>query len=180
MEVCQVQNFRKIADAQRGRTRRRNAAKRSRTMKGGARSRSGPAPDPGALRRERDGDDWVQLPAGGRKGRVPAWPLTTATRRERTVWNRLWKKPQAVVWEAEGSQDIVALYVRRFVEAEQRGSPTNLSTLVRQMADSLGLTTPGLRANRWTIVAEEEKSDVREQRVSSKSRLKVVPDVNSA
>lgn len=142
--------------------------------KGGARSRSGPAPDPQALRRERDADEWRKLPAAGRTGRVPAWTLTTATKRERTVWNRLWKKPQAIIWEEEGQQDVVALYVRRFVEAEQRGSPTNLSTLVRQMADSLGLTTPGLRANRWTIVSEVEPEKATPRRSSSKARLQVV------
>ena len=145
--------------------------------KGGARARSGPAPDPNALRRERDADEWVKLPAKGRGGRAPAWPLTKATARERTVWNRLWKKPQAVQWESDGLHEVVALYVRRFVEAEERGSPTNLSTLVRQLADSLGLTTPGLRANRWTIVAEEEpKRPARSSRSSSRARLAVVRD----
>jgi len=144
--------------------------------KGGARSRSGPAPDPSALRRERDGDEWRKLPAAGRGGRPPAWPLTTATKRERAVWNRLWKKPQAVVWEEEGQQDVVAIYVRRFCEAEVRGSPTNLSTLVRQMADSLGLTTPGLRANRWTIVTEEQQKAPARTSSSSRAKLTVVKD----
>ncbi len=35
----------------------------------------------------------------------------------------------------------VALYCRRFVEASALESPVALSTLVRQMADSLGLTS---------------------------------------
>lgn len=108
---------------------------------------------------------------------MPAWPLTPATKRERTVWARLWKKPQAVVWEAEGQHDVVAIYVRRFCEAEVRMSPTNLSTLVRQMADALGLTTPGLRANRWTIVDEDDAEAPARRPKSSGSRAKltVVP-----
>lgn len=153
--------------------------------KGGARARSGPAPDPEALRREQHWGEWVDLPSAGRTGRAPAWPLTKATPRERTVWNRLWKLPQAIMWEKQQQHDVVALYVRRFVEAEQRGSPTNLSTLVRQLADSLGLTTPGLRSNRWRI--SERKSGVTSpssapsprpsrSRSPSKARLKVVQD----
>jgi len=45
--------------------------------RGGARVNSGPAPDPTALRRERPSDkaEWRTLPAEGRKGRAPAWPL---------------------------------------------------------------------------------------------------------
>lgn len=40
--------------------------------------RSGPPPDPNALRRSRDGKDWVKLPAAGRgaDAEVPAWPLS--------------------------------------------------------------------------------------------------------
>jgi hypothetical protein len=49
-------------------------------------------------------------------------------------------------------QDIeVALYVRRLVQVEQRDSSVNLGTLVRQMADNLGLTTPGMLRNRWRL-----------------------------
>jgi hypothetical protein len=48
-------------------------------VKGGARARSGPAPDPNALRRERDGNTWIDLPAEGRAGPPPEWPLTGRT-----------------------------------------------------------------------------------------------------
>lgn len=43
---------------------------------GGARARSGPAPDPNALRRTRDAKEWIKLKREGR-GDVPApeWPL---------------------------------------------------------------------------------------------------------
>lgn len=146
--------------------------------KGGARTRSGPAPEVDALRRDRDAKDWVDLPAEGRRGRVPAWPLTAATQRERTIWNRLWKLPQATVWEQHRQFDQVALYTRRFVEAETRGSPVNLSTLVRQMADSLGLTEVGMRANRWRIVkdqvAEKRQARTPPARPPARDRFKVV------
>ena len=122
---------------------------------GGARARSGPAPDPNALRRDRDAGEWTLLPAEGRRGATPEWPLTEQSIREAELWERLWQMPQALMWERYGQELEVALYVRRFSEAELMDSRVNLSTLVRQMADSLGLTTPGMRANRWKVSAEE-------------------------
>ena len=146
---------------------------------GGARSRSGPAPDPTALRRDRDAGEWERLPAEGRQGATPEWPLTEQTVREADLWETLWHKPQAMMWERLGQEFEVALYVRRFTEAELLDSAVNLSTLVRQMGDSLGLTTPGMRANRWRIVAGETQRTAAGPapagRVSARSRLKVVP-----
>jgi len=152
---------------------------------GGARARSGPAPDPNALRRERDAGDWTVLPAEGRQGATPDWPLSEQMIREAELWKQLWEKPQALMWERYGQELEVALYVRRFCEAEEIESKVNLSTLVRQMADSLGLTTPGLRANRWRIKRAEESAGQGDGgsggaapatgRRSSKARLTVVP-----
>jgi hypothetical protein len=146
--------------------------------KGGARARSGPAPDPNALRRERDAGEWTILPAEGRSAAAPEWPLTEQSVREVELWERLWKMPQALMWERFGQELEVALYVRRLTEAELMDSRVNLSTLVRQMGDSLGLTTPGMRANRWRIAAEEPARPVAASRPrarsSSRSRLKVV------
>lgn len=146
--------------------------------KGGARARSGPAPDPAALRRDRDAGEWTVLPAEGRGGATPDWPLGEQAGREMELWGALWRKPQAIMWERFGQELEVALYVRRFAEAEAMESRVNLSTLVRQMADSLGLTTPGMRANRWRIDAGQEPAPTARpaaKRTSARSRLKVVP-----
>lgn len=126
--------------------------------KGGARSRSGPAPEPTAARRDRKDDgEWLTLDKAGRKGKTPAWPLSpAANNREKSLWAKLWRTPQAIAWEQNQTELEVAMYVRRLAEAEQRKTATNLSTLVRQMADSLGLTTVGLRSNRWKIEAPAE------------------------
>lgn len=124
--------------------------------KGGARNRSGPAPDPSALRRERDAGEWTILPAEGRIGATPEWPLEGQTDREGSLWDLLWRKPQALMWERYGQELEVALYVRRLAEAEELEAKVTLNTLVRQMADSLGLTTPGMRANRWRIDAGDQ------------------------
>lgn len=147
--------------------------------KGGARVNSGPAPDPNALRRSRDVGDWTTLPAEGREGESPEWPLNGRCARELDLWDLLWKKPQALMWERYGQEYEVALYVRRFAESEIPGSAVNLSTLVRQMADSLGLSTPGMRNNRWRISGDEvaarrAESEAPAPRKSSRDRLKVV------
>jgi hypothetical protein len=124
--------------------------------KGGARTRSGPAPDPAALRRERDAGEWTVLPAEGREGAIPDWPMAEQSVREGELWGRLWRMPQALMWERYGQHHEVALYARRMCEAELPESSVALSTLVRQLADSLGLTTPGMRANRWRVDRAED------------------------
>ena len=135
--------------------------------KGGARTRSGPPPDPNA-------DDWLTLPTAGRKSAAPLWPLPMSNKRERELWAQLWSKPQAVAWEQLGLDLQVALYVRRFTEAEQRNTPANLSTLVRQMADSLGLTVPGLGSNRWRIETKAPTKRSQQRAPSSKGRFAVI------
>ena len=69
--------------------------------RGGARTVSGPPPDPNALRRDRPSDaaGWVILPADGRPGDPPEWPLLWQTQREYDLWKREWSRPQAVMWE---------------------------------------------------------------------------------
>lgn len=145
-------------------------------MKGGARARSGPAPDPNALARERDAGEWMILPATGRQEPPPEWPITDPTDRELELWAKLWRKPQALMWFRLGLEFEVGIYVRRLAEAEMHDARVNLSTLVRQMSDSLGLTTPGMRANRWKIeaVAEQPKTASTSSRGSARDRLKVV------
>lgn len=146
---------------------------------GGARSRSGPAPDPNALRRNRDKDgDWLLLPAEGRPGAPPAWPMPTFTDREVEVWASLWSLPQAVAWDRDHMADHVALYCRRWCEAEEPNSSVALSTLVRQLRDDLGLTTDSMLRKRWKFAADETASRRADRSVvprsSSKDRLKVV------
>ncbi|WP_424216042.1 hypothetical protein ACN20G_28250 (plasmid) [Streptomyces sp. BI20] len=155
---------------------------------GGARARSGPPPDPMALRPNTATGEWITLPPS-RTGPVPDWPLTTPSERESELWPPMWARPQAALWERYGQAVEVALYLRALTAAEQRGAPVALLTVVRQMADSLGLTVPGLRANRWKIPAAADEHDALQPaegpagrrskvppRVSSvRSRLTVIP-----
>jgi hypothetical protein len=118
---------------------------------GGARSRSGPAPDRSAVRRGRQGDHGIHLPAEGRQGETPDWPLNRPTKFEREVWEREWRRPQAVMWERRGWEVQVALYVRTLRQAASvKASAGTTTNLLRQMVN-LGLTDDGLARNGWVI-----------------------------
>lgn len=149
-------------------------------MAGGARTRSGPAPDPSALSRDRKSDlGWTVLPSKGRAGKVPEWPLLAATVRELHLWAQFWAKPQAILWERNGQVFEVALHVRCFAEAEQPEAATSLRTLVRQQADALLLTIPAMHSARVKF-SEDEVGDKRARSrkpavaSSSRSRLRSV------
>lgn len=146
-------------------------------MAKGGHGASGPAPDPNALRRDRDAGSWVPLPAAGRDGDTPEWPLDAQTSREQVLWEREWRRPQAVMWERNGQEAEVAMYVRSFALAEQLNATVASRTLVRQQQEALGLSVPGLNRNRWRIedtavAPARRKSAVRG---SARSRFKVVP-----
>ncbi len=154
--------------------------------KGGARTRSGPAPDPIALRRDRNDDQasWLTLPRAGRPGKPPPWPLANQTEREADLWASEWRRPQAVIWERNVQQLEVALYVRAVVAAEALDAPVASRTLVKQLMETLGLSLTGLARNRWRIESAAEqastartgKTSKRTQpvRSSSRSRVRVV------
>jgi hypothetical protein len=145
---------------------------------GGARARSGPAPDSNALRRDRKDDaGWTTLPASGREGKTPSWPLTEVTARETQLWVDFWKRPQAILWERNQQELEVALLVRRLVEAEERGSSTSLGTLVRQQMDALLLTIPAMLSARIRISTDEvavKRESVVQARPSARDRLKAI------
>ena len=149
-------------------------------MPKGGHARSGPAPDPNALRRERDASQWVTLPAEGRKGPVPEWPLPEPTERELELWRQMWCKPQALLWERHGQHHEVAMYCRRFAAAEEHGASVAAGTLVRQMMDSLLLTIPAMRSARIRIAetvepgGERRRPTVARRAGSARARLTVV------
>jgi hypothetical protein len=96
------------------------------------------------------------LPAGGRKGRTPAWPLPgTADRDEKTAWAQLWKTPQAVAWEQLGWTRTVARYCRVMVASERPGANASLLGQVTAMEDRLGLTPKAMRLLLWRITDDE-------------------------
>lgn len=145
---------------------------------GGARAKSGPPPDPNALRRDRDKAEWIDLPRAGRQGEAPPWPLPDQVALEAELWEREWHRPQALMWEATGQVLEVAMFVRAVVVSEgPKASAADRNVVQRKMTD-LGITVPGLRANRWRIVDElgAAKTPKRRARPSARERLKVVRD----
>jgi len=89
------------------------------------RSGAGPAPDPNSLRElQRQEAGLVRTLPRERSGRVPAWPLPTpASAAERALWSKLWKTPQAIVWEEQGVERAVARYVRLSIVVESGDVP---------------------------------------------------------
>lgn len=171
---------------------------------GGARARSGPAPDPTALRRDRKDDAaWITLPAEGFKGDVPEFPLpqisvydiywadkqrvkefdpeATAALRDREIdmWATLWAKPQAFMWAKLGLEFEVAAYVRAFIESTGPDSNSGLKTAALRMAAEIGLSLPGMHSLRWKF-SEDELGARRDSRpavakgVSAKDRLAAI------
>lgn len=152
---------------------------------GGARANSGPPPDPNALRRNRKSDQagWSTLPAEGRTGPPPEWPLVDVEPREWDLWRNLWERPQAVMWERLGLDIEVALFVRLLAEAEEPQPRGEAAKLTKQYMESLGLTAPGLARLRWKIGPVEQEAAPAEEaapakaaprRKSARDRLKVV------
>jgi hypothetical protein len=146
--------------------------------KGGARSRSGPAPDPNSARSERRADGWTVIPSTGRGEPAPEWPLTEATSRELVIWERWWRKPEAVLWDADGSIDYVALTVRMFAEAEvEKASAENRKTVRMMMAD-LFLTRDAKNRAQIRIASDElaEKRTETPEQPKRERRLRVAGD----
>lgn len=96
-----------------------------------------------------------RLPAEGRQGKPPAWPLDTKpTAALRSLWNDYWTKPQAVVWEAIGCERVVAMLC--LFEDQINNGSTVATVLTRhgQLQDRLGLTPKAMRALLWEIDSE--------------------------
>lgn len=156
-------------------------------VRGGARSRSGPAPDPQSARSDARGlaADVTVLSSKGYKHKPRAFPLgewviyevwkdedgnlrktrdDTATERwrarEETVWKELWKTPQAIAWHMPQFAYLfstVALYVRQFVICESSDAKAADRATLARYADIIGLTPQGLRLNNWSIIDDEAK-----------------------
>lgn len=141
---------------------------------GGARVRSGPAPDPRSGRSERRHYDLAALPNSGYTGKPPRYPLADYRivtddgedaaaekawkERERSVWKMLWKTPQACAWSLPENAYLswdVALYCRQLVLCEQSGASASDRALLPRFADRIGLSAAGLAALGWRIVPDE-------------------------
>jgi hypothetical protein len=137
----------------------------------------GPPPKPDDQRRRRNATvAMTKLPAEGRPGRPPTWPLGTApSPEERDLWRQLWRTPQAVAWERLGWTRTVARYVAVCLDAERDMHPQLLAE-TRQLEDRLGLTPMSMLRLRWEIVADEvaEQRQTVESAVTARDRMRAV------
>jgi hypothetical protein len=146
-------------------------------MPSGGHARSGPARQPDALRRDRDKTGQIHLPAAGRPGDPPTWPLDAPIDRELTLWAAEWRRPPALMWDLLGLALEAALYVRAVVVAEGRKATAADRTVVLRSMDGLGLTVGGLAKNGWIIdgqAEEQVKAADGPNRTSAKSRFKTI------
>ena len=143
----------------------------------GARTVSGPPPDPNSRRQQTkaQASGWLDLPANGRTGPAPAWPFARTLDGEIEVWESLWASPQSVAWEALAvSPRDVATYVRFSVLGEESKDAANEA---RQWSDRLGLNPAAMLRNRWRIKADELQEKRTERAAPKKRRsLKVAAD----
>ena len=114
-----------------------------------------PGPPPSRNPRRRNlRPDWLQLPAGGREGDPPDWPM--GRRPSRAVWARwcdLWATPQAFAWDQQGwgTRVVVARYCRKAQLAERDTATGTVMSEVRQLEDRLGLSPMAMRRLQWEI-----------------------------
>lgn len=114
-----------------------------------------PPKHPSERRRRNATVPMTQLPAAGRPGDPPPWPLPKQTPREKVLWARLWATPAAAAWERLGWGDEVARYVRTLTRAELPDASASLLSVTLQMADRLGLNNLSMLRLRWEVAADE-------------------------
>jgi len=153
---------------------------------GGARNRSGQAPDPNSGRSDRRGYKLTALPAEGYGGDAPEWPLSEASISELTLWAESWRTPQACAWSMPSESwriRTVALWVRVRIRCEDPSAGAAILGQLHRLADQIGMTTAGLAEMGWAIAKDElaqRRSDEPEQQEtapkqgSSRDRMKVV------
>lgn len=118
----------------------------------------------------------VRLPAAGRQGDPPAWPLEDAGEAELAVWEQVWACPQAVAWEllGAGTARLVARYCRLLVRAEQPDVSASMLAQVTALEDRLGLTPKAMRLMLWTIASDPPVNDPPPDRASVRARMRAV------
>lgn len=116
----------------------------------------------------------MRLPAEGRQGPAPAWPLADLSPAEEEAWAELWRTPHAVAWERLGWTRTVARYCRVMLEAEQRNAPAKALMEARQFEDKLGLTPKAMRMLLWEVVTDEVSDKRQHGSSGARRRIKAV------
>lgn len=117
------------------------------------------------------------LPAEGRKGDPPPWPVPgVVTEDERYLWEQLWSSPQAVAWERMGVATCreVARYTRLLIAAEHPEATAAMHAQATSLADRLGLTPKAMRLLLWQVAADEVAVKRQETSKGARARIRAV------
>jgi hypothetical protein len=116
----------------------------------------------------------LQLPAAGRQGDPPPWPLPDkANAQERAAWRQLWATPQAHAWELLGWTRTVARYCRLLVTCESRAHAA-LHAQATALEDRLGLTPKAMRLLLWVIAPDEVAAQRQQNAPGARGRIRAV------
>lgn len=138
---------------------------------GGARPRSGPAPDPRSKRSQDRA--WVVLPADPGVEILPAWPFPPAQPAELKQWERVWSMPQARMWQRSHLHAQVAQYVRALVASMEPDAGPSMKQTVLRMESELGISITGMLKHGWlheTPPEETSKPAARSKTTTAKRR----------
>lgn len=119
--------------------------------------------------------NWLSLPAEGYAGPIPDWPIPDQTEREKDIWLKLWRRPQAAAWVSLAVWPAdVAMFVRLSVAAES--GDLRSASEARQWNDRLGLNPDAMLRKRWKIATDEvaPKRNSAAKQTGSRGRLKSV------
>jgi hypothetical protein len=137
----------------------------------------GPPPKPAHQRRRTNAaPPLIWLPAEGRQGETPSWPLPRPRKRELELWRRLWATPQAVAWEMQGIDLVIARFARLLAVAERPDATAAILGEVRQLEDRLGLTVMSMLRLRWQITDAAWERDEPPDVLDIRDRLRATDD----
>lgn len=75
---------------------------------------------------------------------------------ELLLWRDMWMLPQAMIWEVDRSHQLVAFYVRTYLEAMHPKAGAQARMFVRQLSNDLYLAPAALMAGRYVIEGTDE------------------------
>jgi hypothetical protein len=116
----------------------------------------------------------LKLPAAGREGPPPRWPLERQMPGEDTAWRELWATPQAAAWEKLGWTRTVARYCRVMLAAESDEATAAILAQATALEDRLGLTPKSMRMLMWQIASDEVAEKRQETSAGARGRIKAV------
>jgi hypothetical protein len=110
---------------------------------------------PGQRRRRNAGQSqWKQLPAEGRRGKVPELPDLDWLPDTLEWWETIWASPMATAWQPADMDALVRLARLRDADARGEGSVTALAQMTA-LEDRFGLSPKARRALQWEIASAE-------------------------